>query len=89
MLETHPVNLDRSFTPSLGSMTKGEDKHPASVATVGVCPLGEPENVPHKQPGSKFSLLSIRIFETKVGSSCQWRPATGISRWSRKVNRDQ
>ena len=81
VLKTHPVNLDRSFTPSLGLMTRGEDKHPVSVATVGVCPLGEPENVPHKQPGSKLSSLSIRIFEVKVGSSCQCRPATDI--WSR------
>ena len=54
MLETHPVNLDRSFTPSLGFMTRGEDKHPVSVATAGVCPLGEPENVPDKQPRVKI-----------------------------------
>ena len=45
MLEDHPVDLDRSFAPSLGFMTRGEDKHPVFAVVTSVRPLGEPENV--------------------------------------------
>ena len=44
MLEDHPVDLDRSFAPSLGFMTRGEDKHPVFAVVTSVRPLGEPEN---------------------------------------------
>ena len=39
VLQAHPADFDQSFTPSLRSMTRGEDMHPISVVIAGVCPL--------------------------------------------------
>ena len=39
VLQAHPADFDQSFTPSLRSMTRGEDRHPISVVIAGVCPL--------------------------------------------------
>ena len=39
VLQAHPADFDQSFTPSLRSMTRGEDRHPTSVVIAGVCPL--------------------------------------------------
>ena len=39
VLQDHPADFDQSFTPSLRSMTRGEDRHPISVVIAGVCPL--------------------------------------------------
>ena len=38
VLQAHPADLDQSLTPSLRSMTRGEDRHPISVVIAGVCP---------------------------------------------------
>ena len=81
VLQAHPADFDQSFTPSLRSMTRGEDRHPISVVIAGVCPLSGPEMCALLLFASLPSFLGFRSSKLRVGSSCQWPRATGT--WSR------
>ena len=45
VLQAHPADFDQSFTPSLRSMTRGEDRHPISVVCSGPSATAYPKLV--------------------------------------------
>ena len=71
VLQDHPADFDQSFTPSLRSMTRGEDRHPISVVIAGVCPRFA---VIREGP---LGILNDQDSLLATTAGCQWRAATG------------
>ena len=87
MLEDHPVDLDRSFAPSLGFMTRGDDKHPVFAVVTSVRPLGEPENasVEHLPADHELELLSAVWGAAPKGASLVRGPVRVVTGAPRRI----